>query len=452
MKTKILIIVSIIMFSSCNVYKDFSMKEESQDNKQLTNIISSKQYSTQDSIMSWEKIYTDNNLQTLIHYALNNNTDMQKAELQIQEAEEGLVANKLSFLPSLSFDGQGQLSKYHKEDLTKTYQLPFSASWEIDVFGSLRNKKKKQEAVIRESQAYKQAIQAKLIANVAAYYYTLSFLDEELKITEQTKDYWQQNITTTKQLMQAGVYNSAAVSQAEANYYSICATIYDYKQEIHKNENNLLALINDTIHTITRSYLSSFTLPQEFNNIPISTLSLRPDVKQAESRLEECFYQTLASKSAFYPSLNLSGSLGWTNSVGGIITNPAQIYTSLLASLTQPIFSRGQLTSNLKISKAQEKEAQLTFYQTILDAAKEVNNLQCEVEAYTNKEEFLNKRVESMQSTVNATQMLMKNSSTTYLEVLTAQNDLLSSQITLLTNKYNKIISSINLYQALGGK
>lgn len=180
-------------------------------------------------------------------------------------------------------------------------------------------------------------------------------------------------------------------------------------------------------------------------------LSNRPDVRQAEHNLAQAFYATNAARSAFYPSLTLSGTLGWTNNGGSIILNPGKWLQNAIGSLTQPLFNKGTHIANLRIAKARQEEAALKFRQSLLDAGKEVNNALSQWQTARQRIEIGTRQVRTLQEVVRKTELLMRHSSTNYLEVLTAQQSLLSAEQTQAQDRFDEIQGVINLYHALGG-
>ena len=160
---------------------------------------------------------------------------------------------------------------------------------------------------------------------------------------------------------------------------------------------------------------------------------------------------TNAARAAFYPSITLSGSAGWTNSAGSMIVNPGKFLASAVASLTQPLFNKGANIAQLKIAKAQQEEARLSFEQTLLNAGVEVNEALVQYQTAREKADYYNKQVASLQTAAKSTSLLMKHGNTTYLEVLTAQQTLLNAQLSQVANRFTEIQGVITLYQALGG-
>lgn len=277
-------------------------------------------------------------------------------------------------------------------------------------------------------------------------------LDEQIRISEQTLESWQATINTLQALLLAGGTNETAVLQAKANFSSLEADILSLRKSIKENENALCLLLAQTPQSIERGKLANQTILDTFSiGLPLQLLANRPDVRQAEMNLAKAFYTTNVARASFYPSITLSGSLGWTNNAGGVVSNPAQWLSNAVGSLTQPLFNRGNNIASLQNAKAEQEIASLTFQQTLLQAGNEVNNALTSLQTARQRQEINSQSVESLQQAVEKTQLLMQYSSTSYLEVLTAQQSLLSAEQSLAQDRFNEIQSLINLYHALGG-
>jgi outer membrane protein, multidrug efflux system len=453
MKTKyaLLMLPMLMMLDSCGLYTSYKRPENLpleglyRDSVQQTD-------TTSLASLSWRKLFTDPCLQSLIEEGLAHNTDLQKAQLQTEEAEATLQQSRAAFLPSLSLTPEGKLSSYGGSKTQKTYSLGASSSWEIDAFGSLRNNKEQKKASFYESKAYALAVKTKLIATIADSYYTLLMLDRQLEITNNTLVAWQQEVRTEKALKEAGRVNEAQVNQAEANCLGAQHSILKLQQQISEQENSLSRLIGRVPQTITRGSLSNQTFPDALaTGVPLNILSRRPDVYQSEYALRGSFYGVNKARSAFYPSLTLSGTAGWTNSGGMAIANPGKLLLSVLGSLTQPIFSKGQNEANLKIAKAQQQEALLSYTQAILDAGAEVNDALKQWQTALKKQDADRQEIEKLTKAVRNTKLLMENGTTNYLDVLTAEQNLLTAELSAVTDKNDEIEGVIALYHALGG-
>ena len=458
----IFVALAAASISSCGVYKNYERPAEIN----AEGIFGDAQDGSRSmGELKWREVFTDPTLQALIEKGLAQNSNIRQTDLRIQQAQNSLKAAKLAFAPSLAFSPSGTVSggwdPYNRDEFkdalgggaVKTYAFPVAVSWQIDCFGSLRNAKKKSEVAVQNMKYVRQAVETALVANIASMYYSLAMMDEQLAIATQTCETWKKNLEVTKKLMEAGQSNKAAVASTEANYWNISTSVVDLKHGIKEVENILSALIGEHPGHISRQALATFQTPTVCTTgLPINLLERRPDVKQAEMALASAFYGKNMAKAAFFPALNLSGQGQYTNSISGLgVENPGGIIAAAVASLTQPLFAQGKLRANYKNSKAEIEIATIGFQQTLLDAGKEVNTALAAVHVAKAKKELLANQVNSLKEAVDATEKLMKLSSTNYLQVLTAQSSLLGAQLNEVANNYNIVSSTINLYQALGG-
>ena len=451
MKKILLLTAATALLSSCGIYNRYKPVETVPEDLYGDNVALTGD-TTNFGNTHWREVFTDPYLQLLIEQGLKNNTDYQSAQLRVEEARATLLSAKLAFLPSFALAPQGTVSSFDNMKATQTYQLPVTASWELDIFGRMRNAKKQAQALYAQSQDYKQAVCTQLISGIANTYYTLLMLDEQLDLSRQTAEAWKETVASARALMNAGQYDEAAVSQMEATYYSVQTSVLDLEEQINQAENSMALLLAETPRTYERGKLSEQVLPETFSTgIPVQLLANRPDVRSAERSLEAAFYATNQARSAFYPNITLSGSAGWTNSVGTMIINPAKFLASAVGSLTMPLFNRGQNIANLKITKAQQEEAKLSFQQTLLNAGTEVNDALTAYQTSREKAELYEKQVDALRNTVRSTSLLMEHGNRTYLEVLTARQTLLSAELSQVANRFTEIQSVITLYQALGG-
>lgn len=451
MKRYIITAVATVLLSSCGIYNRYTPVTDVPED------LYGNQVEVTDTIhnlgnMDWRNLFTDPYLQSLIQQGLEHNTDYRAAQLRVEEAEATLLSAKLAFLPSFTLSPQGGVSSFDGAKATWTYSVPVTASWELDIFGRMRNAKKQSQALYAQSKDYQQAVRTQLIASIANAYYTLLMLDEQLSLSEQTAETWKETVASARALMDAGQYDEAGVSQMEATYYSVQTSVLDLKEQINQVENSLALLLAETPHRYERGKLSEQVMPEDFSvGIPLQLLANRPDVRMAEHALEAAFYATNQARSNFYPSITLSGSAGWTNEAGTMIVNPGKFLASAIGSLTQPLFNRGQNIANLKIAKAQQEEAELSFQQTLLSAGSEVNDALTAYQTSRDKADFYEKQIASLHRAEQSTALKMDYGNTTYLEVLTARQTLLSAELEQVANRFAELQSVVNLYQALGG-
>lgn len=453
MKKIFYIAICAVLLNSCHIYRDYQRPEGLPVDSLYRDINPSEVADTSNlGMLSWKEVFRDTCLQRLIEYGLQNNTDMQVALLRVDQAQAQLKSAKLAFLPSLTLSPQGTLTSTDGGKAVKTYELPVQASWEIDLFGKLRNAKQETLASLLQQQAYRQAVQSELIASVANSYYSLLMLDEQVEISVETLDVWKEQIRTMEARLKVGEETENAVTQARASLYELEASYNDLLRQQRETENTLCTLLGTTAREIERGRLYEQTFPQQFSaGVPLSLLSRRPDVVQAEMELAAAYYSTNQARSAFYPSLTLSGSAGWTNSLGQVVTNPGGWILSAVASLSQPIFNRGKLISNLRVSKDEEQIALLNYKQAILNAGEEVNNALYAIESVERNLTIHTNQCRQLERTVQTSESLYRTGNASYLELLTARQSLLNARLNLVTDKFTYCQSIINLYSSLGG-
>lgn len=459
MKGKILtLICATTLLSSCHIYKTYDRPEDIVAEGLYRDTVAVNDTLVSDTAnfgnLPWREVFTDPQLQALIEQALTSSPDIRTAALRVQEAQAPLLASKLAFIPALTLSPQGTVSSWDKGKATQTYSLPVTASWQIDMFGQLLNLKRQAQATLEQTLAYEQNVRVQLIANTANLYYTLLMLDRQLQITEGTAEILKKNTETMIAMKEAGFYNTteAAVEQSRAAYAQVQASIPDIRSSIREVENSLCLLLGEPAHGIERSVLEEQQLPNEFSvGIPLQLLSNRPDVKAAEQALASAYYNTNVARSNFYPRITLSGSAGWTNSAGAAIVNPAKLLASAVASLTQPIFQNGANIAKLKIAKAQQEEAKIQFQTTLLNAGNEVSNALDMYQACTEKVNARNMQVNSAKNAADYTKELFNLGTSTYLEVLSAEQSYLNAQLSEVSDTFSRMQAVISLYQALGG-
>ncbi len=450
------IAMTTLLLSSCALFRNYERPAEINTDGIYGDVQSGGEQSLGD--IKWREFFTDPQLQVLIEKGLANNTDMKNADLKIQEVQYALKCAKLAYFPNIYFNPSGTVSKawdpYARNDYSTntTYSLPATMSWQIGSLGSLRNAKKKAEVNVEQLKNAKQAVQAALVANIASMYYTLSSLDQQLALNQTTRDNWGTYLDMEKKLMNAGQANIAAVASIEATYHSMCTNVIAIEDNIKVIENSLGTILGETAGHISRGALSTFQSPSILaTGAPIRILSCRPDVKAAELELASAFYEKNIAISSFYPSLNISATGQFTNSLGGGAINPGIMIGNAVASLSQPIFSNGRIRAQYKISKAEMEVATNNFKQAIIAAGNEVNTAMVELKGAEDQKELIGKQVTSLETALEATQKLYALSSTNYLNVITAQNSLLTAQMSQIKNRMDAINATIDLYQALGG-
>ena len=457
-----------LMLTGCGIYNKYEQNTPtpadafgtSQDIEQATGETSMAQ-------VSWRECFTDPLLQQLIEQVLANNTDLNSARIAVEKSEASLKAAKLAYLPALSLAPQGTLSSFDKSAFSKTYDLPLQLSWDIDVFGSITNNKRAAKAVLLQAQMQQEAIRTNLISTTAQQYFLLQVLDRQLEILTQTDSLWNKSLETEQSLWENGKAYSTAVNQMEASYLSVKTQIVDTRRNIRTVENAICRLMAVTPQHINRQKWGDSPLhhaqaqgdaeQRMFDakyltiGVPSQMLENRPDIRMANHAMEEAFYNTAAARSAFFPSITLSATAGWTNNAGIAIVDPGKLLINIVGQLTQPIFARGKLIANKKIAQLTEEDLQKKYVQTVINAGNQVNEAMADCMAAREKNTYYLRQVQVLHDAYTGTHELMDNGKASYIEVLTAQESLLNAQLSHAMNMYNATEAVIALYIALGG-
>ena len=443
-----------LLLASCGLYNKYERPEVNtqglvRDTLSLTDTLAVND-TTSFGNLPWRSVFTDPQLQTLIQQGLDNNVDLLNAALSVKMIEAQLACAKLAFLPSIALTPQGTLSSFDGSKTTKSYQLPISASWNVDLFGNILSQNRSAQMQLLQAKDYQLAVKTNIITGVANLYYTLLMLDRQLEILTEMEGLTKETWDMMALQMKFGRARSTSVQSAEASYYSVQSQITDMKRQIREVENSLSLLLCQPGQAISRGKLYEQSLPSEFSTgVALQMLNNRPDVHAAEMSLAACYHDVQTARSRFYPSINITGSGIFTNSNGAV--NPGKWLLSAIGSLTQPIFANGQLVAGLKVAKAQQEQAFNNWQNAIYKAGNEVSNALVSYNSYDERSRLEQKQTDLYRQTVEDTRQLYKSSGSTYLEVISAQANLLNAEITKVTDDFYKMQAVVSLYSALGG-
>jgi len=458
MKKVLIFSFAAFLLSGCGLYNKYERPEVKADGIVRDPVSLTDTLAVQDTTsfgnMPWRSVFTDPQLQALIQQGLDNNPDLLNAALNVKMVNEGLKIARLAFLPSVVLSPQGTLASFDGSKASKTYSLPVTASWNVDLFGNLLSVKRSTQMKLIATKDYQTVVKTNIISGIANLYYTLLMLDRQVEIVtdmeQLTKETWDK-----MQFMHENRigYRSTAVQSAEAAYYSVQAQKVDLLRQVRECENSLSLLLGQQAQTISRGSFASQQLPTELSTgVAVSMLNNRADVHASEMALAQCFYDVQTARSRFYPNLTVSGTAAFTNSAGSAIVNPGKWLLSAVGSLVQPIFQHGQIVAGLKVAKMQYEQAYNDWQNAVLKAGNEVSNALVAYNTNAEKAELDGKRVAVLRQNVEDTRRLMESSAnTTYLEVISAQSSLLNAEISEVTDQFNKMQAVVNLYQALGG-
>ena len=465
MKKTVIMFAASLLLTGCGLYQKYEKTvQEPDDIFGSATAGVSEGDGTSVAQTSWREFFTDPYLQRLIEQALENNTDLNTARINIEKSELSLRTARLAYLPSLYFTPQGTLSSFDGSKASKSYNLQMQTSVDIDLFGAITSKKRAAKAVVMQAQMSEEATRANLVSTLAQQYYRLMLLDRELEILNQTDSLWKASLDTQKALYENGQSYSTAVNQQESSWLSVKTQIVDIKRAIRSTENAICSILCITPQHIERAYWGAedryHTSAEDrhmFENrylrvgVPALMLEQRPDIRMANYCMEEAFYNTQKARAAFFPSISLSGAAGWTNSGGGLIADPGALLLQAVASLSQPLFARGQIKANYRSAQLTEENLKKKYVQTVIDAGNDVNEAIADCQSAREKHGYYHRQVEVLHEAYSDTHELMDNGRASYLEVLTAQESLLSAQLSEAENLYSGAQAIIALYIALGG-
>ena len=449
-------LIAVSLLSGCGLYNKYERPEVDtkglvRDTVSITDTLAVADTTTFGNL-PWRSVFTDPQLQALIQQGLDNNPDLLNAALNVHMVNEGLKVAKLAFLPSVALSPQGTLQSFDGAAATKAYTLPVSASWNVDLFGNLLSVKRSAQMQLIATKDYQTVVKCNIISSIANLYYTLLMLDRQLEIVidmeQLTKETWEK----MKFMHENRVgYRSTAVQSAEAAYYQVQTQRIDILRQTREIENSISLLIGQPGQTIPRSTFADQSLPSEFSTgVGIQMLANRADVHANEMALAQCFYDIETARSRFYPSITISGTAAFTNNNG--LVNPGKWLLQAVGSLVQPIFQHGQIVAGLKVAKDKYEQAFNTWQNSVYKAGNEVSNALSSYNGYADMVVLDAKRVAVLKQNVADTRKLMESSSnTTYLEVISAQSNLLNAEINEVSDQFKKMQSVVNLYQALGG-
>ena len=447
----------VLLASSCGITRRYQRPDNLQKDGLYRGQTSSDTATIAD--IPWRSLFSDTVLQNLIQTGLDRNYDVKTAVARINTATANLVQSKLAFLPTLSADAEAGRIKSSAQSTSATasaytlYQLTGSSGWEADVWGKLRSTKRAYLAAYLESDAYRRAVQTQLIADIANDYYQLLSYDEQIRIVNQTIINRRQDIDVVKALKEGDVVTGADVVNSEASLHAAELALPDLQQSRRELENAVSLLLALPADSIRRTTFAAQTIDTSLQTgVSSQLLANRPDVQQAEYAFQNAFELTNVARTYFYPSLTISGSAGWAtaNTLKSFFTGT--FYGSLIGGLTQPIFNQGLNQQRLRTAEATQQEAYYAFQTTLLTAGNEVSNALYSFRMGVDKEATRKEQIASLTKAVDYTEELLRyTSATNYTDVLTAQQNLLSAQLSGVADKLQQLQAVVELYRALGG-
>jgi len=439
--------------SSCGLYNKYERPDIMttgliRDSASITDTLLARD-TTSFANIPWRSVFTDSYLQALIEKGLTHNADLLNAALNVKTVEAALTAAKLAFIPQVTFSPNGSISRFN-EATTKAYSLPISASWTVDLFGGLLNAKRGAQMTLLATQDYQVVVKTKLIAGIANLYYTLLMLDKEVEIIDEMIALSQETYDIMSLQFKLGTTKSTSVLSAQSSLMSMKAKKIDLLRQIRESENALSLLVGQPAQTIARGKMDDQSLPEHFSTgVGIQLLKNRADVHYYEMTLANCFYNVQSARAAFYPNITITGTGSFTNSSG--MVNPGKWLLSAVGSLVQPIFMNGKLTYQLRAAENEYQKALNNWQNSVLTAGSEVSDALVQYNSYAEKSALEAEQLKVLKKIVDDTRLLFKQSGSTYLEVITAQTNLVNTELSKVADDLYKMQAVVSLYQALGG-
>jgi NodT family efflux transporter outer membrane factor (OMF) lipoprotein len=461
----VMVVIMITTIISCNVSKNIETPKDAFPENFRNASVSTDTTSIGD--LEWKNFFTEKDITQLIDSAITRNNNLQIATKNIEIAQFRFTQSKWGNVPQAnlfvnastsnpsdnSFTGKN-LSQALGQNHIDDYSAGVSLSWEADIWGKIRNQKKGAFAEYLQSEEVKKALQTTIVANVSSGYYNLLMLDAQLQIARQNLKLNDSTTKIIKLKYDAGQVTSLAIQQSEAQELNAAQLIPLLEQNIAIQENALSVLTGSFPNSKQRSILlSSIEVKNNASiGIPSSLVSRRPDVRSAELALKVANANVGITKADLYPSLKITAQGGLNSfETSNWFNIPASLFGTIAGGLTQPLLNNKKVRTQYNIAVAEREKAVLSFRQAVLVAVSEVSNALVKVEKLALQEAFLQERVKTLQQATKNSNLLFKNGMAEYLEVLSAQANILQSELELANMKREQLIANIELYRSLGG-
>ncbi|MBT2623126.1 MULTISPECIES: efflux transporter outer membrane subunit [Chryseobacterium] len=417
--------------------------------------------------LEWKEFFKDPALQGLIEKGIAHNLDLQIALKQVASSQERLLQAKYLQYPDIGFGVTGQISRPSKNSMNgqslnlfigknhvEDYNAAFNLSWEADIWGKIKNQQEVSRMQYLQTYEATKAIQTQVVAAIAQGYYNLLMLDKQLTIAQSNLELSSNTLSITEKMWESGDTTSLGVQQATAQKQSTELLISQLQQNIAIQENALSILVGEAPNKVSRGIeMSDTSLSQDLSTgLPAKMVSRRPDVRQQELVLLESNSLVGIAQANMYPSLKITAN-GGVNSFkfDNWFQIPASLFGSVLGGITQPIFQKRQLKTDLAVAKIQREKNVLAFRQSVLNAMGEVSDALVSNENLKVQEQKATEQVTTLKDGIKSAQMLYKGGLANYLEVITAQANSLQAELNLASVKRQRLSSIVDLYRALGG-
>jgi len=455
----ILVAILPLLLQSCFTAKTYERPSVETENLYRTDNL------PQDSIsfasVSYKDLFTDTYLRTYIERGLQNNLDIRIALQNIAAAEAYVKQGKAGYLPTLNgaasatrtarTSENGQFGSFFTQPFNQ-FETSGTLSWEADIWGKIRSTKRASDASYLQTVAAHRVVKTSLVSQIATTYYQLLALDKQISVTEETIETRSKSLETITALKEAGQENQVGVDQTAAQLYSAQSQLLDLKNALYKTENTLSILLSEAPQDYDRGTLDDQKLSTNMQlGVPALLLRNRPDIMQAEYGLVNSFELTNVARSNFYPSITLSAQGGFQSLELDNWIDSSSIFANLVGGLTQPIFNGRKVRTAYEVAKAQQEQSLLSFKQSLLVAGKEVSEALYDYNISVEKEAFVSKQVVALKRAEDNSEELLNSGYLTYLDLLTARENSLNAELSLVDNKLDQLSATVELYRSLGG-
>lgn len=464
-----------LLLTSCKVGKDYRRPHLNLPEKYRDEITPT------DSVgignIYWRDFFVDTTLRQIIDTAIVYNYDMRKALKNIQIANQRVFQARAEFLPDVNatlgsvnrqyrsqnfysnpsskyYETKGKEAPENMYDYTMQHISGIGFSWELDIWGKIRRMNERTLAEYLQTYEARKLLQTQLVANIAEGYYNLLMLDAQLEVAQRNLQLTDSTLRIVKLQRDAGQVTSLAIQQTESQRLAAQSLIPQLERQVVVQENTLKALAGQLPDRIERSSsLTDFLIEDSVSvGIPLYMVSHRPDVKAAELALRAANANVGVTQAYQYPMLTIEAEGGVNSMLSKNWFNiPGSLFGSIIGNLTAPVFNKRRIKTDIEVAKLERDKAELDFQQVVLDAINEITNTLITFKKLQEEYDIAENRVKVAQLGIKQAGLLFKAGYATYLEVITAQQNAIDSELELVSLKQQLLLARVELYRALGG-
>ena len=411
---------------------------------------------------AWWEQFEDPVLNELIKTALAENKDVRIAASRVEEflGRYGVTRSQLFPQVATQFGaGSQRISTVTQPAVASTqsntfdsFSLDLGMSWEIDLWGKLRRATEAARAELLATEQARQTVILSLTSGVATSYVTLIDLDRQLAIAKSTADSRGEFFRIIKLRFEGGVVSEVELNQARSDYEFALSTVPVIEKQMAQQENALSVLLGRNPGPIARDRtLDKLVLPQVPADLPSSLLERRPDIRQSEQLMVAANARIGVAKAQFFPTISLTAILGTASSALGNLFKGASQTWSYGGTVTQPIFTGGNLISQLRVAESQQKTALLQYQRSIQTAFQEVNDSLIDQTKTREQLAAQARQVDSLRNYARLARLRYDNGFTSYLEVTDAETKLFNAELQYAQSQGQLFFALINVYKSMGG-